>query len=372
MQRWRNHDPEAGSLMMAIFMTAVLTGLGGLMLATTLSHAKATQHDQKFTGVLPAADAAISRGLFMLNHGAASSLPTSASPALATTGSQSADWYATLQSTSTSLPPSYLLTATTQGLTRTLKAEAWQSARFPVAAFADKAFVMRGGNSSSSYDSASGTRNNTSKGLVASNGSVTIGGGATADGVKLYNWAGDPNSARCSGAACSNLTTVDSALDITSATATQFISAGLASCSSASAFTTSAVPSHALPSGAWCATSLNLDVDTTVTGPTVIYVSGNVTMGHHLNINYSGSTVPVPSNLQIFMLGTSYDMANHTTIAGAVYAPLATCTGGAQTVVWGSLICGTISNVGGWQFHYDEALGRIGAGDFRLRNFREN
>jgi hypothetical protein len=369
MQRWRNHDPEAGSLMMAIFMTAVLTGLAGLMLATTLSHAKTTQHDQKYTDVLPAADAAISRGLFMLNHGLTP--PTSSSPGQQVYGNQVADWYATAQ-TNTSAPPSYLLTATTQGLTRTLKAEAFQTARFPVAAFADKAFVLRGGNAATSYDSDSGTRNNTSKGVVASNGSVTIGGGATADGVKLYNWASDPNSARCSGTSCSSLTTVDTALDITSATATQFIYSGLAACGTQTAFTSSAAPSHALPSGTWCASSLNLDVDTTVTGPTVIYVSGNVTTSHHITINYSSSAVPVPSNLQIYMLGSTYDMSNHTTIAGAIYAPLATCSGGAQSIVWGSLICRSISNVGGWQFHYDEALGRIGMGDFRLRNFREN
>jgi hypothetical protein len=348
----------------------MLTALGGLMLATTMNQATVARHDEKFTDVLPAADAGVSRGLFMLNNGASASLPTASAPSLITQGSQSADWYATAQTNAVG-PPSYLLSATTRGLTRHLQAVAYQSARFGVGAFADKGLVMRGGNRSDSYNSANGTVATTGHGSIGSNGSVTLNGNATTDTVTLYNWGQDPNAARCSGGPCPTYTTVDAPFDIASSTATAFMSTQLAGCASATAFTTSATTTHALPSGTWCASSLNLDVDTTVTGPTVIYVSGNVTTGHHLSINYSGSAVPIPANLQIYMLGSTFDMANHTTIAAAIYAPLATCNGGAQSVVYGSLICGTISNVGGWQFHYDDALSRIGAGDFRLRNYRE-
>jgi hypothetical protein len=356
--------------MLALLMTMVLTGLGAVLLSTTIGQSRVIRHDQNFTQALPSADAAISRGLFMLNNGAAGSLPSSGSPALLTQGGQSADWYATAQ-TSATAPTSYLLSATTRTLQRHLQAVAYQSARFTGGAFADKGVVMRGGNSSDSYNSSTGTLTKTGHGAIGSNGSVTLNGNATTDSVTLWNWTQNPSPARCSGGPCPTYTTVANAFDISSADATQFISAQLAACSSAPAFTTSATSTHALPSGTSCASSLNLDVDTTVTGPTVIYVSGNVTMGHHLNINYSSSVIPVPANLQIYMLGSTYDMANHTAIAAAIYAPLATCNGGAQSVVYGSLVCGTISNVGGWTFHYDDALATIGMGDFRIRNYRE-
>ena len=76
--------------------------------------------------------------------------------------------------------------------------------------------------------------------------------------------------------------------------------------------------------------------------------------------------------MQIYSVGPSVDMSNHTNAAGAIYAPLATCSGGAQDVIYGSLTCASIKNPGGWTLYYDEALGSIGAGDFRIRNYREN
>lgn len=375
MNRWPDTERDRGSMLLALMMLVVLAGVATMLTVSTVAQSKATQHDSRYTTVLPAADAGIARGVFMLNHGQSASIPTSDATALTIDqGSQSAKWYATPQY-STTAPTSYLLTAkTTTGVERTLKAEAYQSSRFPVAAFADKSIVFRGGNTATSYNSTTGTTSTTGHGRLGSNGSVTLDGSAIADGVDLYNWTSDPNSSRCSGSTCTStggLNTYGTKLDITSASATQFITSQLNNCTSTTAFTTSTTSTHALPSGTWCASSLNLDVDTTVTADTVIYVSGNVTMSHHLNINYSSTTVPVPSKLQIYMLGTTYDQSNHTTIAGAIYAPLATCNGGAQSVVYGSLVCGSISNVGGWQFHYDDALATVGGGDFRVRNYRE-
>jgi hypothetical protein len=126
-----------------------------------------------------------------------------------------------------------------------------------------------------------------------------------------------------------------------------------------------------LPAGTWCASSLNFDADTTITGPTVVFVSGAITAAHHMNINYTNGLAPVPANLQIYSLGPVVDVSNHTNIGAAIYAPLAACAGGAQVNIYGSLVCRSISNVGGWQFHYDDALALLGAGDFRLRHYRE-
>lgn len=382
MKRLHDLEDERGSIMLALMMLFMLAGLSALLLVSTVGESKATQHDSSFTTVFPAADSAIARGLFMLNHGLAAKLPsppgTTPAPAYPAEtlveGTQSALWYAQ-PVTSSKKPTSYIITAITQGsVKRTVKAEAWQQQRFPTAAFADKSIVFRGGNASTSYDSATGSVNATGKGRLGSNGSVTLNGSASTDVVDLYNWGADPNPARCSGSVCTQnggYNTYDTKLDISSPTSTQFISSALNACSTQVAFKTSATSTHALPSGTWCASSLTLDLDTTITGPTTIYVSGNVFIDHHLKINYAPGVTPIPANLQIYMLGTSYDMTNHSTIAAAIYAPLATCYGGAQSVVWGSLVCSSISNVGGWQFHYDEALGLIGGNDFRIRNYRE-
>lgn len=377
MNRWPDEDPESGSILLAMMLMLILAGLGALLLASTLSESKSVQHDQKFTDVLPAADAAINEGLFRLNHppatgGVDSTLPLSTAQQMVQ-GSQTANWTAQKVTPSTA-PPYYVFTATTQGLTRTVKAEAYQSSRFAVAAFAETSVVFRGDNSATSYNSNNGNTNVTGNGRLGSDGSITFEGNATADGTDLYNWTQDPNASRCSGTVCtSGYNTYGPKLDLSSPSATQFISAGLANCAQPlQAYSTSGSGTVTLPSGTWCASSLDLNNDITLTGPTTIYVSGDVTMSHHLNINYSSTSVPVPANLQIYMLGSSYDMANHTTIAAAIYAPLATCDGGAQSVVYGSLICGSISNVGGWQFHYDDALATLGVGDFRIRHYREN
>src|SRR5206468_4829199 len=100
--------------------------------------------------------------------------------------------------------------------------------------------------------------------------------------------------------------------------------------------------------------------------------SGSVTMSPHVNVNYTNGPAPVSPNLQIYSLGSLVDMSNHTNIGGALYAPLATCNGGAQAAIYGSIVCRSISAVGGWQFHYDDALAGLGAGDFRLRHYRES
>jgi hypothetical protein len=383
MRRWHSVRGDDGSLMLAIMLTMLLAGFSGLLLTMTIGQDRSVQHDQRFTDVFPAADAGISRGLFMLNNGLATVLPSPSQCTQTTVpdvckitlSGQNATWYGA-QSTpvSTTSPPSYDLTAQTTGTTvRTLKAQAYQSARFGYGLFADQSLVFAGSNHVYSYNSNTGTVSTTGQGSVGSNGSVTINGNSNADSVTLYNWNGNPNNARCNGGPCSSgYTTKSAPLDISSTAATQFIQNGLAACTTQTAFKTSTVSTHALPAGTWCASSLNLDADTTVTGPTVIYVSGNITLGAHLNINYSSGSTPFPANLQIYSVGTSVDMSNHTNAAGAIYAPLASCTGGAQDVIYGSLTCGSIRNPGGWTLYYDEALGAVGAGDFRIRNYREN
>lgn len=372
MPRFARARGDDGSIVVALLMMLAFAGLSLVLLASTLSHVKSAQRDRNFTSVLPAGDAAIQRGLLHVNAGRAADLPGTWEVLSQDNGRQ-ARWFAAAQS-SLLAPPSYLFTAETLGTTRTLRAEAFQSRRFPVAAFADQSVVFNGSNGARSYDSRSGTTASTGRGRVGSNGSVTLHGNSTsADGVDLYNWESNGNTGRCShsgGTTCTSLNTVDERLDITSASSTEFIRAKTSASTCNTAYSSPA-STTALASGEHCFSSLALNGDITLSGPTVIYVRGDVFIDHHLRINFATGIVPNPSLLQIYMLGTSYNMTNHTTIAAAIYAPLAHCRGGAQSVIYGSLICRSIQNNGGWQFYYDDALSTIGDGQFRLRNYRE-
>jgi hypothetical protein len=67
-------------------------------------------------------------------------------------------------------------------------------------------------------------------------------------------------------------------------------------------------------------------------------------------------------------------IGNNTKVAAAIYAPRSDCSGNpsnAQGEIYGSIICRTIDNNGGWQFNYDDDLQWIGSGAFEMTNYRE-
>src|SRR5207302_6550214 len=109
MKRLADQDRERGSLILALLMTVVLTASGTLLIVATLGQEATTRHDQKFTQVLPAADAGISRGLFMLNNGLSGSLPTTSTApgGLLSLNGQTAQWWSQTQTWSNA-PTSYL------------------------------------------------------------------------------------------------------------------------------------------------------------------------------------------------------------------------------------------------------------------------
>jgi hypothetical protein len=84
--------------------------------------------------------------------------------------------------------------------------------------------------------------------------------------------------------------------------------------------------------------------------------------------------LPQAARLQIYVLGESSSGNNVTfgagsRFAGVVYAPLSRCggasrggAGGADIDIYGAAICKFMDNVGGWRFHYDDALGTYGTG----------
>jgi hypothetical protein len=127
--------------------------------------------------------------------------------------------------------------------------------------------------------------------------------------------------------------------------------------------------SNVLPPGELLFTDVRLDEDTVVLGtpddPTILYMTGQLTIPNHHAVHFEagpdGHPQPRPSpGFFVFSNsdgGEALSFGNHAAISAAVYAPNAGFAGGAQGNVYGSLIAGSINNNGGWNFHWDEALG---------------
>ena len=127
-----------------------------------------------------------------------------------------------------------------------------------------------------------------------------------------------------------------------------------------------------LPAGRQLYTNMTLETGTEVQGtpenPSIVYLTGTLTVPNGAVVNFRktslvlGNWVPKPSpGLLIFSagVGPALRFGNHASFAGAVYAPRATFSGGAAGNIYGSMVTGSISTQGGWNFHYDEALGDV-------------
>jgi len=125
-----------------------------------------------------------------------------------------------------------------------------------------------------------------------------------------------------------------------------------------------------LPPGTQIHTNMTLDSKTFIQGtpqnPTIVYLTGTLTIPNGEVVNFRqnglGNWVPKPApGLLIFSagIGPALRFGNHASFSGAVYAPRATFAGGAAGNIYGSIVTGSISTQGGWNFHYDEALGDV-------------
>lgn len=155
---------------------------------------------------------------------------------------------------------------------------------------------------------------------------------------------------------------------------------------------------------------LKLDASVTPQNPVVIFVRDSVqvvaqgnkgtnvacygsdnTTACDAKANPGGDNKPVqgrqvaPSapRLQIYVLGEASSGNNVTfgtgsRFAGVIYAPLSRCggassggSGGADIDIYGAAICKFMDNVGGWRFHYDDALGVYGSGQWAVGYWTE-
>lgn len=374
------HRAEDGSMLVAMSAVLLVSGLVLALLATALIAQRGARHDQRFDASGQGADSGVQEAFLAVN-----SLPkTSTSVSLAssgpvTVGSTSYTWTAS-RSSAQSLTWTVRSTGTTTNggktTTRTVTAQIRQAPLFTLAAFADSTINLNGNNNAVSYPTPG-------LGIIGTNGSLTLKGSSTnVDGITLYDWDANPDTGRCSGAACSApTTTVGTKLDISTAVGSEgFIQAQLDECKAAGPLTSFVGTSIAARAAPYCFTSFYANTQNFVvtgTGTARVFVEGgDVVLGNknHSDVNYNNPVSPDAIQLQIYTTGKTVSVYNQGDVAAAVYAPSAACggvTSNAATDFYGSMICKTIDNVGGWTFHYDARLSSIGDGMWRVRDYSE-
>ena len=85
-----------------------------------------------------------------------------------------------------------------------------------------------------------------------------------------------------------------------------------------------------------------------------------------------GASRPDARRLWIFTNG-DVTLRGHSAVAGVIWAPQAKCIMQQQGDIFGSLLCEHFEKnaLGGWRFHYDEALANISSGEFYTSAWRE-
>lgn len=371
---------DEGSMLFAMVGVLLVSGLVVGILATVMMGQQSVRHDQRFDLAGQASDAGVQEAFFAINSLASSSTTTSLSSTSPVTVDDSTYSWSASRPSSDSLTWTVESTAnsTVGGVTttRTVEAQVRQNSLFTLAAFADSTINFGGNNTATSYPTAG-------LGVIATNGTISMNGTSTSvEGITLYDWDANPTSNRCSGLACSATTTTSgSKLDIDGAVATTgFIQSQIDECKSAGALTSFVGTTIAARDEPYCFTSFYADTQNftvTGTGTARVFVEGgDVVLGNknHSEVNYDVPSQPDSIKLQIYTTGNTVSMYNQGNIAAAIYAPNAACGGvssNAQTDFWGSMICNTIDNVGGWTFHYDTRLNAIGDGTWRVKNYAE-
>lgn len=375
-----------GSLMLSMLVVIIVTGLVTALLTLVMAGQRSVRFDTGYNRAIYAADIGLQRAL----EDARADLESLAADPVGSvrTGSGVVESGQGYEWTATKTEPSRweIEAAGTgdDGVTRLLAATVAKDDIFNTGAFAAGPLTLAGGNTVSSYDSATGDYP-TGSGAVGSNSQVSLQGGGSVDAVYLY--AG----ASCSGVGCSSTTQVGYSepknLDTT------FVEQDMAAaCGATSGFPALDVAANAtvtIPAGEQCYTSVHIRQKATVVvaggGEAVLFVTDDVTIEHDVRLNCpatsctsSGpnpSSPPEPLDLQIYSVGSSVTMGNHGEIAWLLYAPKATCSGAnAQIAVYGAMICNAMTGLGGTTIYYDEQVrnsSRVRSTGFLVSNWRE-
>ena len=400
---------DRGSLPLALLVAIITAGLVVTLIATTLASERRVRFDRDHTLAIQGADAGVQEAVYALNTGQV--LPDCDLGELEAGALDRVDyeWCARRLNAA-----EYQVESTGERdeggrpVERSVLAKVVDQPRFHVAAFAFTVAEFRGGNGAASYNS--GTNQWwTETGTVGTNGVLNVRGntGRHVDKVILYNFDADPDLERCDqsggggGGSFPGPTWDDNVCDthpdrlqtvaepLEDDLDTEFIEEALAACGTLEPWRAS---DHlgiiAAPPGEdhLCVDSLEFDQDTVVASdvtpdePLKVYVRGSIGVDGSTDVNCDGqcnpgSGYPTPRALQIYALGEGdVRISQHANVAAAIFAPESECRGnpsGAQADIYGSLICGSINNQGGWSFFFDEDLMEEGLGTFRVGEWRE-
>jgi hypothetical protein len=375
---------DRGSIMLAMMAAIVVAGIVFATLSMVAAGEHKTRSDQRYTAAIQGADAGIQDAFVQISRLPANATSVSLQNATGVkVGDVDYTWTATRSSPSA---VTWSVTSTATGRfgadtsTRTVAATIAQASMFPMAAFADSTINFNGNNHAVSYP-------DTGKGIVGTNTSLTLkGSSTTVDGMSLFDTDTAGTDNRCTGQGCpttSDTVYAPQKLDIkTAVSSTGFIVQQLDACKAdepLTAFVGDSIEARVEP---YCFSSFFADTQSfTVTGDPnlsakVFVDGGDVTLGNknHADVNYDVANNPSSVRLQIFSTGSTVNVYNQGDVSAAVYAPNAACSGetsNAQTDYWGSMICNTIDNVGGWTFHYDTRLSTLGDGTWHIRGYSE-
>lgn len=402
----RRASGDEGSLMVAMLAMLVVSALVAVTFATISTGQKQTRFDTSFERALQVAEFGLDEMAALVQ--ANPTAPDGHFPDIEGEV-EAGGTYTTVASKSGDIWLIESQGVTPEGEQRRIQAQLATETLFNLAVFG-KIFVdFNGGNGAASYDSAvssavchAGTStpanvvagdfsvemcHQTGSGIVATNGNLKLKGQAStdADAVEIH-FAKDVEyldgleplegaTGTCEGVpeTCSSydtFVTVDGEsrrklsyhrkpIELPTIT----VCDGLGAASSFAG-------SGTLGGGVFNFTDVTLRENTVFTGtpdnPTVICMSGKLTVPSHNAVNFEASgTAPRPPGSLIILnryagSGTGLDLGTHAAISAAIYAPDASFQGGSQGNVFGSLVCNSIDNTGGWNFHYDQALSDVG------------
>ncbi len=396
----RRGDDEQGSMVIALLAVIVTSGLMISITATTLGGHRAVRFDRDHIRVVQGADAGLEEALYRLGStdpAVRINPPVAMTPAPGIAlpdGSRYRYEVVAVLGSSTSWQINSIATMGSPPVTRRVFAVVSRPQPFRHAAFADANLVLRGANSADSY---SATQWPTDKGVVGSNGTITLNGSVSANGAELHNYEAAPDPARCTSngnTVCTGAAQIPAKLDVSSEEATGFINDAVTTPSPApgacgtttAAFTGTSLEARPEP---YCFTTMNLSADFTVTGAgsAIVYLTNDspdtTTFGvsNKVKVNCAScsgtGTTPPPEagRLQIFTKSVGpIRIGNHAHVAATIYAPNAACGGNysnAGANFYGSMVCKIISNQGAWSFHYDDRLTNLGVGGWAVRRWSE-
>jgi hypothetical protein len=392
--RWAEQE---GSLVLALLASVIVGGLVVTVVATTLTGQRGTRDDRAYQTAINGADAAMQQAVSYISQ-----LPDGEPPlaacvegtpgegcvvSLESLGFDEAlgdgatlDWSATqVNEARWELRGSGFV----GDVERVVEAVIAKEAFFRIGAFGDKGVTARGDNWVRSFDAISPGW--TGRGSVGSNGEIRLVGNARSDIAALFGPATCvPSSNGCDPDNIS-INNFPDVFDVGAVLEAIEDNRDLMCGPSLGTLTDAAVTW--VRGNVYCYTSVQLPDDAVVTlaGPAdesvVVFVDDVVSFGNRAQINCSppacrddGTSHPDTGQLQIYSTGSEVRIGNHSQLAFALAAPIADCKGNpsnAQATIYGSMLCGDLTNQGGWNFVFDERLANLSMGAWQITDWRE-